>query len=85
MSRELSLDEQERDEYQACMLQHADDLALYQAERAKSIVEICDEHGRWPCFDVMDECPGCLNDEAALKDARRERFDHRPIPRKPAA
>lgn len=89
MSREWTLAEQERDEYEACMLQHADDLALYQAEQRMTDPVRCERHGVWDAVGLgwNPECPGCALDDERARERDRERFDPPRIPvvKKPAA
>lgn len=82
MSREWTLAEQERDDYVAAMLQHADDLGLAGPDIDPTF-EFCEKHGtRLPANPMLD-CPDCANEEY---DRVHRRIDPKYFPtRNPAA
>jgi hypothetical protein len=80
--REPTRDEEERDDYVAAMLQHADDLGLIGPDIDPSL-EFCEKHGtRLPSNPMLD-CPDCAVEEY---DLRHRGVDYKFFPtRNPAA
>lgn len=79
MSREWTLAEQERDEYEASMLQHADDLALFNEWKASGVEMVCERHNFTVPFGTLRaECEDCYRE--FVDRSERERFDSPHIP-----
>jgi hypothetical protein len=61
--------DEERDERECERRQVAQDLNLDDRESRKPRVEVCDVHGLWQPTGLMDECPGCWDDEYNARHA----------------